>query len=166
MTVRASQYRLVECCPFQLSRRERGFDSRWDHQAKSSLFRSSRSVLGAFDTGRVCPQAAGQVIRTARDFGSSASAEKSGPDRRSPRDARRNLQLVHRGLRHRRPEGRKSAARGIEQFTVSTPRFTEERPQISHYDCEAHGKPAQQEIETNKFTGGANRPFRRHEDGH
>jgi hypothetical protein len=38
-------------------------------------------------------------------------AREPRPWRRSARDARRNLQLVHRGLRHRRPEGRQGAAR-------------------------------------------------------
>jgi len=32
------------------------------------------------------------------------------PSRRSTHDAGRNLQLVHRGLRHRRPQGRQGAA--------------------------------------------------------
>jgi hypothetical protein len=34
----------------------------------------------------------------------------------APRDALRNLQLVHRGLRHRRPEGRQAATERIEQL--------------------------------------------------
>ena len=38
--------------------------------------------------------------------------------RRSARDARRNLQLVHRGLRHRRPEGREGAAQRAEQLAL------------------------------------------------
>jgi hypothetical protein len=33
-------------------------------------------------------------------------------------DARRDLQLVHRGLRHRRPQGRQGAARRVERFTA------------------------------------------------
>ena len=37
--------------------------------------------------------------------------------RRGARDARRNLQLVHRGLRHRRPERRQGAARGARSVT-------------------------------------------------
>ena len=39
------------------------------------------------------------------------AAREAGPSRRSARDARRNLQLVHRGLRHRRSERRQGAAR-------------------------------------------------------
>ena len=40
-----------------------------------------------------------------------AIARQTGQARRGARDARRNLQLVHRRLRHRRSEGRKGAAR-------------------------------------------------------
>ena len=41
-----------------------------------------------------------------------ANADEYRPPRRGARDARRHLQLVHRGLRHRRLEGRQGAARG------------------------------------------------------
>ena len=43
-----------------------------------------------------------------------ALAQQAGPSRRSAHDARRNLRLVHRGLRHRRPERRQGAARRVE----------------------------------------------------
>ena len=47
--------------------------------------------------------------------------DETGPPRRGAHDARRNLRLVHRGLRHRRPEGRKGTARrtdGIDSDAV------------------------------------------------
>src|SRR6202040_3751855 len=52
-----------------------------------------------------------KVVRTARDGESFAVARQPRKARRSPLDSRGNLQLVHRGLRHRRSEGRKGVAR-------------------------------------------------------
>ena len=44
--------------------------------------------------------------------------DETGEARRGARDALRNLQLVHRGLRHRRPEGRQVPARRVEQLIL------------------------------------------------
>src|SRR6266852_3405080 len=50
----------------------------------------------------------------ARDYEPRAAARQAGSPRRVARDVRRDLRLVHRGLRHRRPERRKGAARRVE----------------------------------------------------
>jgi hypothetical protein len=52
-----------------------------------------------------------KVARTSRDHESGAVAGETEQERRSPRDAHQNLQLVHRGLRHRRPQGCEGATR-------------------------------------------------------
>ena len=59
----------------------------------------------------VARRQAGKIVGIARDNQPRAIAQRAGPPRRSARDARRNLRLVHRGLRHRRFEGRQGAAR-------------------------------------------------------
>ena len=51
-----------------------------------------------------------QIFRIARDDQPCPPAQTAGQARRGARDARRNLQLVHRGLRIRRPQGRQGAA--------------------------------------------------------
>ena len=45
-----------------------------------------------------------EILGTARDDEPRTAARDAGSSRRSARDARRDLRLVHRGLRHRRPE--------------------------------------------------------------
>ena len=52
-----------------------------------------------------------QILGIARDDEPRAAARNAGQPRRGARDARRNLQLVHRGLRHRRPQRRQGPAR-------------------------------------------------------
>src|SRR6266849_780059 len=50
-----------------------------------------------------------------------AAARETTPSRTGAHDPRRDLQLVHRGLRHRRPEGCESIARGTEWHWFSLP---------------------------------------------
>src|SRR6516225_8757371 len=52
-----------------------------------------------------------------------AFAGQAGPPRRSPHDARRNLRLVHRRLRHCRSERCQSAAGPIANLVVASARF-------------------------------------------
>ena len=47
--------------------------------------------------------------------------DEAGPPRRSAHDARRNLRLVHRGLRHPRSERRQGAARRAWRLTDAVP---------------------------------------------
>ena len=54
-------------------------------------------------------------VRRSAFCGPAARHQSPG---RSAGDALRNLQLVHRGLRHRRPEGRQGAAAGTEHLTM------------------------------------------------
>jgi hypothetical protein len=59
---------------------------------------------------RFCTCAGGQMVGTSHDDESRPTARDARSSRRGARDARRHLRLVHRGLRHRRPEGRQDAA--------------------------------------------------------
>ncbi len=70
--------------------------------------------------------------------GVARSLEMRGPPRRSVRDTRRHLQLVHRGLRYRRPEGRQGAARGIERVIGSPSALTR---LVGSEDREPHDEP-------------------------
>src|SRR6266849_2551110 len=68
-----------------------------------------RELLSRGD--RDCAASASEVMGIARDYEPRAPAREAGPPRRSARDSRRNLRLVHRRLRYRRPERRQGAAR-------------------------------------------------------
>src|SRR5215469_2557040 len=63
-----------------------------------------------------------EVARTARGHECRAASARYQAPRRGARDALRDLQLVHRGLRYRRPEGRQGAARRTEQLKCCDPR--------------------------------------------
>jgi len=56
------------------------------------------------------------VARVARDDEPRPPAQQARQTRRGSRDARRNLQLVHRGLRYRGSHGRQGADRGAERL--------------------------------------------------
>ncbi len=72
-------------------------------QAESAEAEFREAIALAQQDGR-------QSVGIARDDQSRAIARKAGPPRRSADDARRNLRLVHRGLRHRGLEGREITA--------------------------------------------------------
>ena len=57
-----------------------------------------------------CPASEREVSGIARNDEPRPPSPTSGMPRRGARNARRDLQLVHRRLRHRRPEGRQGAA--------------------------------------------------------
>ena len=69
----------------------------------------SGSLFRARAGGR--PRAASEVLGTARGDEHGAALARSGQARRSPRSARARLRLVHRRLRHARPERGQGAAR-------------------------------------------------------
>src|SRR5713101_7983155 len=54
-----------------------------------------------------------KIVGAARNDELGPTAREAGPSQRSARDARRHLWLVHRRLRHRRPEGRQGPARRV-----------------------------------------------------
>ena len=63
-----------------------------------------------------------EIARIARGLQPRANAARYRSPRRGARDARRHLQLVHRGLRHRRLEGRQGAARRVGNLIASVRR--------------------------------------------
>ena len=71
--------------------------------------RRGRSLLPQGHRGR--PEPGRASVGAARRDQPRAAVARSGQARRGPRPARAGLRLVHRGLRHRRPEGRQGAAR-------------------------------------------------------
>ena len=68
-----------------------------------------------FRGSRCCEGTRSQMVEAARDDEPRAAARKDRPSRRSARDARPHLQLVHRRLRYRRPERRQVPARRTRQ---------------------------------------------------
>ncbi len=75
-----------------------------------------RKVAARGDRNRAAP--GGQVVGAARRHQPGPPAAQAGQDRRGPRDARGNLRLVYRRLRHRRPQGRQGAARRVESMKM------------------------------------------------
>src|SRR5208282_3973475 len=86
------------------------------HEAE--VHRLKGELLLAQDTSNAgqAEQSFRTAIEISRDDKSRAVARQAGSSRGTPRDARGNLQLVHRGLRHRRPERRQGAARGTQRI--------------------------------------------------
>jgi hypothetical protein len=67
---------------------------------------------------RSCARPASKVVGVAGDHQPCTAPRQAGTSRRGARNARRDLQLVHRGLRHRRPQRREGAPRRVERVAL------------------------------------------------
>jgi hypothetical protein len=93
---------------------ERAWDAelrRRCYRAETGKQRGGGARLSRSDRGRAGAER--QVVGVACDDESGTIARQARASGRGARDARRHLSLVHRGLRHRRPHRRQSAARGV-----------------------------------------------------
>src|SRR5262249_36606230 len=96
---------------------ERGWDAeihrlrgeltgRLPHPDPGKAENSFRTALAIAREQRTC-------LRIARRHEPRPAVARAGPAGRGTRPARARIRLVHRGLRHRRPEGRQEAARRV-----------------------------------------------------
>jgi hypothetical protein len=60
----------------------------------------------------------GEILGAARDDQPRVATREAEHARRGARDAREQLQLIHRGFRHRRPEGRQGSVGGVERSAL------------------------------------------------
>ena len=100
-------------------------DSPWLHRVKGELLlvQNPSDVAKAERCFRTAIEIARRQSARSAELRATTSLarllDEAGSSRRSAHDARRNLRLVHRGLRHRRPERRQGAARRTERVSAS-----------------------------------------------